>query len=499
MRQEVARLAKNTLIYGIGGLLNRFVGFLFLPIFTAYLTPADYGIYAILGLVTFVTTSVFSLGVGAGIGPCYFAGNRAEQKEGTIWTAFLLLVLSGASLVGFGLWLAPGTSVIAFQTPVHAYLVGLTVLGAALNILMIPFTLRLQFEEQAWTFVVLTLVSTSLSLAVSLWMIVGLGRGIRGLVEAGLIGQLLSMLLLMAPTVSTTTFRINWTVGKELLRLSLPLVPSFAFLFILQHGNKYLLQWMQGLDAVGIYSIGFNFGMVLNLLVSAFQIAWYPYFMSFLDRQEEACHVFGRIFTYYVLGFGGLCLLFFVLARPIVALMTQPAFHAAYGVVGLSATAQLLLGAFSLLLPGVYFAKKLTSISLVQGIAAIACVGLNLLLAPRYGHVGAAVALVGGMLFLVVLQHTWNVWRRYLPTQYEWSRLGAFAAIFLAYAFLTLWDLGLPPLGLVLLLAALAGILPALLLALLTPEERAAIRGSVLRLLNRDSVRLIAKAWLHGR
>lgn len=51
MRVELARLAKGTLIYGLGGVLNRFIGFLLLPLFTSYLTPAEYGIAAILDMV----------------------------------------------------------------------------------------------------------------------------------------------------------------------------------------------------------------------------------------------------------------------------------------------------------------------------------------------------------------------------------------------------------------------------------------------------------------
>ncbi|HLC02378.1 MAG TPA: oligosaccharide flippase family protein [Anaerolineales bacterium] len=479
MRQELARLSKNTLIYGVGGLVQRFIGFLFLPVFTAYLTPADYGISAILGLVTLVVTSVFSLGLGAGVGPCYFEGNRQDQRERTIWTAFALLVASAAGLVACGLWLAPKISLFAFQVVDHADLVRLTIFAAALNILMIPFTLRLQFEEQAGTFVLLTVGSSLVSIGASLLLVAALGRGVRGLVEAGLIGQVVGLPLFLIPTVRTLRFRLHRGTATELLRLSLPLVPGFAFVFLLLHGNKYILQWMRGLDDVGIYSIGFNFGMVLNLLVSAFQTAWYPYFMSFLDRQEEARDLFGRIFTYYVLGIGGLTLLFFVLARPVVVLMTQPAFHQAYMAVGLSATAQLCLGAFSLLLPGIYFAREIKYVSLVQAIATVASVGLNVVLIRGYGVQGAALGLVLGLFSLVVLQYLWNRHRRYLDVRYEWPRLGAFGVVFIGYALCSLLDAGFSRTGHLVILGLLGGLLPWWMYLLLTPRERAIMRGTL--------------------
>jgi O-antigen/teichoic acid export membrane protein len=477
MKQELLRLSKNSLIYGVGGVLIRLFPFLFLPVFTAYLTPTDYGVSAILGLVTFVTTSVFSLGVGVGAGPCYFEGNCPEQKERTTWTAFVILAASCAAIVLVGVCFASQISVLAFRTSAHAYLVRLTLLAAALNILTIPFVLRLQFEEHAGIYVVLTIASSLVSLGASLLMVVILGRGIRGLIEAGLVGQGVTFLLFLFQTVRNLTFRFNWKVGKELLRLSLPFVPSFAFLFLLQHGNKYLLQWMCGLEDVGIYNIGFNFGSVLTLVVSAFNTAWYPYFMSFLDRQQEARQIFGRILTYYVLGVGSLSLLFFIVARPVVMLMTQPAFHQAYKAVGFSASAQLLIGVFTLLLPGIYFAKEVKYVNLVQGAAALVSLGLNLVLIRAYGGVGAAAALAIGMLLLVVFQIAWNVRRRYFVMQCEWTRVGIFLLISVAYAIATLWDPGFSPIGLTIYLAALAGLLPVWVILLLTAEERVALRG----------------------
>ena len=493
MKHELARLSKHTLVYGIGGVLNRLIGFFLLPVFTAYLAPADYGLYAMLGLVAFVATSVFSLGLGAGVGPCYFEGNRPDQKERTIWTTFLLLMLSATCVVGVGCWLAPEISALALQTPAHGYLVRLTIVGVALNILMIPLTLRLQFEERATTFVVLTVISTPLTIGISLWMVVGLGRGIRGLVEAGLIGQALSLMLIFIPVAATTRLRVDWRLAGELLRLSLPLVPSFAFLFVLQHGNKYLLQWMAGLDVVGVYSIGFNFGMVLNLVVSAFQTAWYPYFMSFLDRQEEASRVFGRIVTYYLLGCGGLCILFFVTARPIVTLMTQPAFHQAYLVVGLSATAQCLIGVFSLLLPGIYFAKDMKCVSLIQAIAMIVSLVMNFILIRSLGILGAALGLVVGMLILVILQYGWNRWRGYLAIQFDWSRIRRFSLLLTSYAVLTLGSGGLQTKQLFMVLGVLTLLLPGWFYFLLRSGERAFLRDAVAPLFRGAPSRLSLK------
>ena len=40
---HLKRLAKHSVIYGLGGLVSRILAVLLLPLYTRYLTPSDYG------------------------------------------------------------------------------------------------------------------------------------------------------------------------------------------------------------------------------------------------------------------------------------------------------------------------------------------------------------------------------------------------------------------------------------------------------------------------
>jgi O-antigen/teichoic acid export membrane protein len=256
--------------------------------------------------------------------------------------------------------------------------------------------------------------------------------------------------------------------------LGVPLIPSFAFLFVIQQGNKYILQWFKGLETVGIYTIGFNLGLMMNLIVSGFTSAWMPYFMSFINKWDEARILFGRVLTYYAFSFGGLSLLFYITARPVVMIMTKTAFHDAYKVVGLSATAQFLTGVFSIFLPAIYFAKEVRYVTLIQGTSALLAVGFNLILIPLFGMIGSAVALMLGLLVMSVLQQTWNFKRRrsYLNVQYEWNRILWFSFIYVGFVLIMLLK-GNPSLGVELLISGIsAAALPIILYALLNQRER---------------------------
>jgi O-antigen/teichoic acid export membrane protein len=474
VRQQVVRLARNALTYGVGQVLNRVISFLLLPVFTAYLTPADYGIMSILALIVFVVTSVFSLGLGTATGICYFEGNSQERKETTIWTAFIILEVSVSILTLIGLVFARQISWVAFLTPDYDYLVTISLLSTCLNILVIPFMLYLQFEEKVKIFVALTAISTLVSIGSSIVMVVILERGVQGMLEGRLIAQAIGLVLYVLPVVPKLKFRFSQSLVKELLRMGVPLIPAFASLFVLQQMNKYILQRFDGLEAVGIYTVGYNLGFVMNLFVSGFTNAWYPYFMSFADKHAEARVLFGRILTYYIFGFGALSLLFYLFAKPVVMVMTQPAFHQAYKVVGLSATAQFLMGVFSLILPGMYFMKEVKYQSIVQSTAAFIVFGLNLLLIPWLGFLGAAIALALGHLVMVVLQLAWNLARKhvYLKVQYEWNRVAKFMLIYIGYLVFALWERNSSLPTEIILSCLVAASLPVILYFLLNASER---------------------------
>ena len=474
MEQPFWRLARGTLIYGIGGILSRFIGFLLLPIFTSYLTPAEFGISSLLGFIGFLVTPVFSLGLGAAMGICYFDGDDRRRKETTVWTVFTVLGISVSALSVFGVAFAREISLLAFQTPQYHYLVTLSVMSTCLNILSIPFMLYFQFEDKAKTFVALATLSALIGIGLSILMVVVLGKGIQGLIESGLIAQAAMFLFFLFPVIPIVRYRFSRTLAYEILKLGVPLIPSFAFLFVIQQGNKYILQWFKGLETVGIYTIGFNLGLMMNLIVSGFTSAWIPYFMSFINKWDEARILFGRVLTYYAFSFGGLSLLFYITARPVVMIMTKTAFHDAYKVVGLSATAQFLTGVFSIFLPAIYFAKEVRYVTLIQGTSALLAVGFNLILIPLFGMIGSAVALMLGLLVMSVLQQTWNFKRRrsYLNVQYEWNRILCFSFIYAGFVLIMLLK-GNPSLGVELLISGIsAAMLPIILYALLNQRER---------------------------
>ena len=117
------------------------------------------------------------------------------------------------------------------------------------------------------------------------------------------------------------------------------MVPSLGFILIIMHFNKYILQVFSDLPTVGIYSIGFNLGMALSILTSGIATAWFPFFMDYINKENEAIKVFPKVVKYYIYIVGIICIAFFIFAKPIVYILTAQPYHEAWLVVGFIAAA----------------------------------------------------------------------------------------------------------------------------------------------------------------
>lgn len=486
MSGTVRNLLGGTLTYGLGEVISRLTTLLLLPVFTAYLSPQDYGAISILSGLTIFLTPICSLGIGAAIAPVYFDGDDRHRKEAIIAVASTLLAASSAILLTLGAAASGLISMLLFGTEEFRRLVNISLVTTALSVLVIPFRQYLQFENRARSYVVRSTLTIAATTLLSVLLVIGARRGVDGMLEASLGGQAVGLALFVGPAVPFLRFRVDVALRHDLLRVSLPLVPAFGCLFLLQHGSKYMLQWLAGLDAVGLYTVGFNVGLVVSLIVTAFQNAWIPYFMTQSTRPDAGA-LFGRVLTYYVLAVGSITLAVFAVARPLILVMTKPPFHPAWQVVGLSATAQFLAGVYTVLLATMYVAKEAQYSGFIQGAAAAVGVLANLLLIPSMGMRGAAAALVISYASLAVFQHLWSVRRGYLAVGYERSRLVRAAILFACYALVAAWGRDWPLWLEIMLSAALLCVLPLGVYAQLTETERHMLRQMAFDLLRRKS------------
>jgi O-antigen/teichoic acid export membrane protein len=432
IKTALFRLGKNSFIYGIGGAFNRFIGLFLLPFFTRALSPKDYGIVALISLIAVVMSGVLSLGTGNSMGLLYYNEEDITKRPTIIWSNFTLMVGNGIFWYSIVWLFAPTVSILMFQTSEYDNLIRLAFLASVLRAITDPWLAFLRMEEKAKQYLFLTVGGAILTTALSALFVLILHLGVVGLLLAGTMGSAIMVGVVWLFVGCKLNFHVDPKLFLPLVRIGFPSIFGlFAFL-VIDYADRQMIERMLSLTDLGVYSVGYSFGMVMIIATSAFGTAWPPFFMSYIKKPDEARQVFGRVLTYYVMGCGSLVVLFFFVAKPVLAIMTAPLFHDAWVVVGLVAAGYMLKGCYLIFLPGIYFAKKLKWQSLIEWLAAGTNIGLNLWLIPKYGILGAAIATFASYLTLPI--SAWIISHRLLEVDYQWRRLFAASILITASA-----------------------------------------------------------------
>src|SRR5688572_17197338 len=97
-------LLKHSGIYGIGHALSRMASLLLLPVYTRYLSPADYGCIAILDL----TSAVLGILIGSEIAQAanrYHCDSSTDGERNCVWWTAVTIIVSAATLFIVPAWI----------------------------------------------------------------------------------------------------------------------------------------------------------------------------------------------------------------------------------------------------------------------------------------------------------------------------------------------------------------------------------------------------------
>ncbi|MFQ5767166.1 MAG: oligosaccharide flippase family protein [Acidobacteriota bacterium] len=476
-------LFRHSVVYGLGGVAQRFIGFLLIPLYTRYLTPADYGVLALAGLLGTVFQQLQLLGIPSAMTRSYILkSEKKEEREEVVATgAWSVLVQALVMMILLFLLARPMARMIfgSVEEVRFVYLIaGMAPFYAVQSLRNTLFRIK----EESKKYTAITVATFLVNLTLTLFLVVGAGLGAFG-VLLGQAGASVFMALVFAPWMAgvlAVRSRFKSVCLADMMGYGLPLVPAGLASWALDLMDRYLLRLYRPLEEVGLYSLGYRFGTILVLLVMAFRLAWPQVMFAHARRGErEAKPFFARALTYYAVVVGFVALGIAVIGGDLLRLMTPEAFHPAAGVIPLIVLAYGVHGSFIILEVGIDVHKRTALIPLFTGLAAMVNLGLNLLLIPSFGMYGAAWATL--VSFMIVPAAYEAVNRRIYPVRFQWTRIAMIVLMALVLFLLAhSLDTGHPLADLMLKGAILLGYPLALWMApILSMEDRRRVSGWV--------------------
>ena len=95
---DIKNVGTKSLIYGLGTVLIRAINILVLPLYTHYLTPADYGIVAISTSLTALLSLIMPLSLYSAIVPFYYRFSSNSNRISRLCNIWLGMIIFGLIL-----------------------------------------------------------------------------------------------------------------------------------------------------------------------------------------------------------------------------------------------------------------------------------------------------------------------------------------------------------------------------------------------------------------
>ena len=385
------RLGKNSLLVFVGSIGSKLLAILMLPFYTAWLSVESYGdvdlvstyVSLIMGIVTLcVTDAIFRFPQGKG---------REEQR---------ILFSSGLAVVSLSLGLFGGLSsgVLNWATGVRwgvfdAYA------GYIYTLLIFSF-LQLYLQQFSRS---IDRMSVFVMSGVILTFVIALSSLLL-VPKWGVDGYLISQLIGFAASISYTSFSmridrylsyssISVSAMKEMLSYSIPMIPNATLWWILGTSNRLFLEHYHSTDLVGIFAVSNRFPSIITMVFNTFFLSWQisvleefekPGFRIFYNRIMRLCFVL-LLLVEFLLSLSSYWLIRFFADEAYLDAWRYIPF------LGLAAV----FSSFSTLMGTMFMATKNTRYFLTTSLwGGLLCLGMNLLLIPLYGIMGATVSLL---------------------------------------------------------------------------------------------------------
>lgn len=416
------------MIYGAGEVAPRLMGFLLLPIYTRYLSPADYGIISYTTSISLFVFVVGTLSLNTFVLRHYFELNTEEAKAKLLGNIFLFLCFFSLFCTLISLLIFPlGIKAFNVQVPFWPYFV-LALLTNFLDSLSILPLVYYRLQRNALGYVRLTFVRAVLAYALTFTFIVLLRWGVLGHYYGNLLTGVCYAVVYSIVMFRHAKLRIDWKQIGSGLKFSAPLVPGALAYIILTSSDRIIMERYLPLSDIGIYNIAVTLTLALAMISLSVYKAVEPEIFRNYGRKEFVAFFYvvkGRYLSVLFIAAMGLALF----SQEALMIMASEKFLEGYKLVPIRIVGLIFSGVNILYGCLIVAAKrtKILGVSVVLG--ATVSVLFNVAFIPLYGVYAAASAF--GVSYAVMTLFLYY----YLPKKMKSFRKEAVLLVFFVVIF----------------------------------------------------------------
>jgi O-antigen/teichoic acid export membrane protein len=450
---RIKTLGKESVVYGLSGIISKFIGFILLPFFARTLSVEDYGDISILQSYFFFISAVSMLGLDSAFLRWYYDSEDLDRKKGIFSTAIV-------SIQGISIFLGLVTIVLAYFDVLpklhhqNSFLLfGLVALNVSCNWVNSMFVAWCRIQHKAWLTFFFSVTTVFISGIVSFLLVITLKLGVVGFIGGQTVAFVATYAIALIILRGWIKLYVDVKLLKGMVGYGLALMPaSFATSATVLVSN-ILLSHITSQQELGYYQMGLNFGMLVTLITNAFAQSWQPFSFS-LMKDENCGPVFNQVTVIYTVSLTFVCVCLGFFSPEIIEIIASPKFLPSAALAGIIAMAYFINSLSTIAITGMLIMKKVGWYSPTVIFGSIIIVACTALLTPRYGRFGLAYSLLIGYSFVPLILFYRS--QKLSPIPYDFKKIIAVLVIGLAMVFYN--NFRLPPLYVRMIIASVLAI-----------------------------------------
>lgn len=432
----IKNFSKDTIAYGLGKGIKKFLGFLLLPFYTRALTPTDYGILDSLGTFIFFIAVILNMGLDSASSFYYFQPKEEKEKGKILFTVFVLRLATIIPAVVLSFF-ASDISQFLFKSDNYTNVVLISCLLLPLNVITSEQELIYRFNRKPWKYNILTILRAIVNIGAGVALVVNLKWGVFGAQLASFLSSLVVVVFsFLFYTRNKYTYQFSFAWAKKLLKYGFPLVLGGLAVWIYQVSDRYFLLYYKNLEDIGYYSIGSTFSQPLGLINTAVQMSWGVLFYEIYNKEDsekaESKKAISGLVKYYIISGCIISLFLSVFAYEIVETVTTQAYLPGIIVIPLLLFSAIIAQLIEIIGVGITISEKTIYFTYILVLSGLVNFGLNFIFVPLLSYYGAAITTI--ISYIINLTLTYIIAQKYFPAKYDVVKLIILFAIFLIIA-----------------------------------------------------------------
>lgn len=439
MKQETksgqeSSVARNVIIYGIGGVLSQAAGLITLPLMTRRLTSLEYGSIEVITALTGYFNLLIGLNTMTGLYRFFFqAEEGSEDRKKMVSTTFLFVGFCGLAVILISFLFGDMFSRQQFGDSEHTGIIRLA-FTALVPVAVYVYSLNLlRLQNKALPYIIIALTVSMIYMGCIVLFLAVLKVGMAGYYYSQIISNTIGTViaLFISRDLLTPHFSVEWF--KKLARYSFPLVPGTLFGWSLSANNRMFLNASTTPVQVAYYGLANKATIIITLATQAFCNAWEPTMYSLLNQEEKIKRTLPSMLSLYTFGTLSICTLVMTAAREIFLFLAPPEYLAGIGLLGIMQLRWIFTMGVYVIDPGTARSGKTWWVSVMLGLAVLVNLVSNSILTPRFGLYGAVISELLG--YITAMCGRWIVSDRFFPIEWDHRYFILMIALYGAAAF----------------------------------------------------------------